>query len=259
MPKQKHGTGKRNDSKKKWKRNCPKCNREVFHTQKKNRNRAEMLGKVCLSCANSGENNPNYGVITSEITKERIRQNMPDRRGNLNPAKKSDVREKIRKTKLGKTWEQIYGEDVAQRMRLERSTRYSGEGNPMYGVQLFGRTHTEETKQKQRQSAITRIIENGGQCIPNFNPTACQIIDDYGKEHGYSFQHAMNGGEFHIKELGYFVDGYDEEKNVVIEYYEPKHKRTKKRDAKRKNEIVEHLGCEFIELKEWEIRCELII
>jgi len=33
----------------------------------------------------------------------------------------------------------------------------------------------------------------------------------------------MNGGEHFIPELGYWVDGYDKNKNIVIEYYETRH------------------------------------
>lgn len=115
-----------------------------------------------------------------------------------------------------------------------------------------GKHFSKETKRKMRQSAIERIKNNqNGQISPNYNPLACKLIDTYGKVNGYTFQHAENGGEFHIKELGYFVDGYDINKNTVIEYYEKKHRRTIKQDKKRKQEIITHLGCKFIELKEW--------
>jgi very-short-patch-repair endonuclease len=60
----------------------------------------------------------------------------------------------------------------------------------------------------------------------------------------------MNGGEYYIEELGYWVDGYDETNNVVIEYNEKHHKRQISKDEKRKNEIIEFLKCKFIEI--WE-------
>ena len=41
-------------------------------------------------------------------------------------------------------------------------------------------------------------------------------------------------------------------KENVIEYYEPYHKKIKKEDTMRKQEIINYLGCKFIELKEWE-------
>ncbi len=69
---------------------------------------------------------------------------------------------------------------------------------------------------------------------------------------GYNFQHAMNGGEYHIKELGYWLDGYDEDKNTVIEFFENNHwhRKNKNKDLNRGKEIVDFLGCEFIILRE---------
>ncbi len=88
---------------------------------------------------------------------------------------------------------------------------------------------------------------------PNYNPSSIPIIEAKAEELGITdLQHAENGGEFHIKELGYWVDGYSEEKNIVIEYMELHHTRPRhlKRDARRKKEIIELLGCKFIEIKE---------
>jgi len=124
----------------------------------------------------------------------------------------------------------------------------SGKNNP-----FFNRTHSEETKRKIRLSTIKTLNEKyGGGICPKYNPIACQQIDEYGKQHGYNFKHALNGGEFYIKELGYWVDGYDKEKNVVIEYYELHHKRSKERirDSKRLQEIINLLRCDVIILKE---------
>lgn len=75
-----------------------------------------------------------------------------------------------------------------------------------------------------------------------------QVIDEYGKTHGYNFQHALNGGEKRI--LCYWVDGYDKENNVVIEYYEKKHDRKIEYDNKRMNRIIKFLKCKFVILKE---------
>ena len=100
-----------------------------------------------------------------------------------------------------------------------------------------------------RLAAIARMERNMGQVRPNYNPEACRLIEEYGKKHGYNFQHAENGGEFHIKELGYFVDGYDVEQNVVIEYDEPHHARQKEKDTQRQQEIIELLKCKFIRIK----------
>lgn len=87
---------------------------------------------------------------------------------------------------------------------------------------------------------------------PNYNPHACKVIEQYGNKHGYDFQHAENGGERRIKKLNYFVDGYDEEKNVVVEADEPHHFRNgelRKEDKRRQKQIMNELDCKFIRLK----------
>lgn len=117
-----------------------------------------------------------------------------------------------------------------------------------------GKKHTNETKEKQskshRKNRAKWVINNFQ--FPNFNPKACKIIEQYGKDNNYNFQHALNIGEFYIKELGYWVDGYDKDKNVVIEYMEKHHNnsKNKEKDLKRKERIKDFLKCEFIEI--WE-------
>jgi hypothetical protein len=114
----------------------------------------------------------------------------------------------------------------------------------------LNKIHSQETKDKM--SSKHRINRSniilGTLQFPNFNIEACRIIDVYGKENGYNFRYALNGGEYHIKELGYWVDGYDEEKNVVIEYQEKHHLTPKwiEKDKKRKERIIEILKCKFI-------------
>lgn len=113
--------------------------------------------------------------------------------------------------------------------------------------------HSEEAKRKMRKSYIEELKEKHGEVVaPNYNPDACDIIEEYGEEHGYNFQHAENDGEHHIEELGYFVDGYDKKQNVVIEVDEPYHYENgelRQKDKRRQKQIEEHLGCEFIRIK----------
>ena len=113
-----------------------------------------------------------------------------------------------------------------------------------------GKKLSEETKRKIRLAAVERLARQG--CMPSYNPGACKLIEEYGKQYGYNFQHAENGGEFHIKELGYWVDGYDVEQNVVIEIDESHHYKNgklKQKDIQRQKEIEEHLACEFIRIR----------
>ena len=162
-----------------------------------------------------------------------------------------ETRNKIRKSKQGIPLSEEH------KLKISRnSARLSGKNHPMFGKTPWnkGEKVTDGTViQKMRLSAIKRISKqkfNGGQVYPRYNINACKIIDGYGKQNGYNFQHAENGGEFFIKKLGYWVDGYDKEKNVVIEYDESYHGKQQKKDIRRMNEIIQHLKCKFMRMKE---------
>jgi hypothetical protein len=88
--------------------------------------------------------------------------------------------------------------------------------------------------------------------VARFNPLACEIIEQYGIDNGYNFQHALNGGEYYIKELKFWLDGYDKNKNVVIEYMEKHHNRPKQviKDKIREEKITNLLKCKFIKIYE---------
>jgi hypothetical protein len=117
-----------------------------------------------------------------------------------------------------------------------------------------------EIKKKQRLIRLEQISERlgrNGQITPSYNIKSIPIIEETAKELGITdLQHAENGGEYHIKELGYWVDGYSKEKNIVIEYDEPHHfdksGNLNNSDIIRQTEIENLLGCKFIRIKQHE-------
>lgn len=166
-----------------------------------------------------------------------------------------------RGTKRPEVWKKRIGDSLRGRPLSEQHKKklsikftgfkFSDERNKKISESLKGRTFSDEHRKHLRLATLKHLQKVKHQQIyPRFNADACRKIDEYGREHGYKFQHALNGGEFYIKELGYWVDGYDKEKNVVVEFYEKQHKRQTERDTRRKQEIIEHLNCEFIELVE---------
>lgn len=109
-----------------------------------------------------------------------------------------------------------------------------------------------EQRIKIRNSVISNIESKRGLCKPNYNKESIKWIDEYGHKNGYNFQHAENGGEYKIKDLGYYLDAYDVDKNVVLEideYHHFKGGKLKERDVERMLEIKKHLNCKFIRVK----------
>jgi len=211
--------------------------------------------------------NLKIGSKLSEITKRKISEKMKGknnpcfgRRGCLHPMYGKSG--KLSPTFGMKPWtsglESPFSSSTILKMKKshKRIGKWCGEKNPNYGNH---NPLSDERRRKLRLSHIQRIEQlrlNGCKLKPNFNVAACKIIDDYGKQHGYNFQHAMNGGEFFISHLGYWVDGYDKDKNAAVDFYEDnKHHydktgMMKEKDIKRIEEIKNHLGCEFIVLEE---------
>ena len=218
----------------------------------------------------------------SDITRNKIKQTCMKRYGVEHTLQVEEIREKGKKTKLEK-----YGSETYNNMEKNKQTKlknfgveYSFQSDVLkakrdktklerYGSEQYNnRDKYKETCLEKygvdnpskfddivtdiRVKALKRIKNRTGQIMPNYNPSSIPIIEQYGKENGYNFQHAENGGEHHIKELGYWVDGYDKDKNVVVEYYENYHTKQTDKDKRRKQEIINLLGCKFIELKEWQ-------
>jgi hypothetical protein len=65
--------------------------------------------------------------------------------------------------------------------------------------------------------------------------------------YGWELKHALNGGEKRI--LRYFLDSYDEVKNIIVEYDESHHYNSrgelKKEDVLRMKNLTKKLNCVF--------------
>lgn len=97
-------------------------------------------------------------------------------------------------------------------------------------------SYGDKFKEKCRENKLRQIQLQGTQ--RTYNPLACQFIDNINHEFGWNLQHAMNGGEIQI--IGYSLDGYDKDKNIVFEYDEPKHRKSvyMKKDRDRERRII---------------------
>lgn len=111
-----------------------------------------------------------------------------------------------------------------------------------------------EVRQKLRLNFIEKLKSIDKQFHPPYNRKGCEYFDNLMKETGINIQHAENGGEYYIEELGYWVDGYDKENNTVYEWDEKRHyvdDKLLEKDMIRQRNIEEFLGCTFIRIKEF--------
>ena len=117
----------------------------------------------------------------------------------------------------------------------------------------FGKTPDDETRKKLRIIFIEKLKSIDKKFHPSYSKKGCEYFNKLMEETGINIQHAENGGELHIKELGYWVDGYDKENNTVYEWDERYHyvkNELKEKDQIRQKAIEEFLNCKFIRIRE---------
>lgn len=150
-------------------------------------------------------------------------------------------------------WDQKSDEEIKEYHIKSGETYRDRIENGEIKLHWIGKKHTEETKRKIKKSAVDYFVDHLN-VKPRYNKTACAFIDKLNEKYDLNLIHAENGGEKYVS--GYFVDGYDKEKNIVFEYDEKQHYKDvyknilKQRDIDRQNEIIKELGCKFFRYNE---------
>ena len=114
-------------------------------------------------------------------------------------------------------------------------------------------SNDDEIRKKLRLKFIEKLKLIDKKFHPPYSKRGCEYFNKLMEEKKVYIQHAENGGEFHIEELGYWVDGYDKENNTVYEWDGPGHYikgELLEKDKRRQKEIENYLGCNFIRIRE---------
>ena len=174
----------------KIKRNCPNCNREIFHNGKyavQNKNRAMNKNILCQSCAQ--KKNPNYywkGKNRSEETIVKISNKQKGR---------------------------ILSNEIRKNMSIGQKISWK---NP-------------ETRKKYydalSKTKWIKVRSDKGQL---------ELLNKWSRL-GFNFEPNY---QIHTNEDLFYVDGYDKNKKVVLEYDSKYHRRQKQRDIIRQQIII---------------------
>jgi hypothetical protein len=188
------------------------------------------------------------GYKHSEATKLKIREHHAKYWCGKNQSDESN--EKRHNTLSGKGcfW---YGRTIPPEIKVKMSLSHKGIHPSLETRKRISKTLTgipkslpvsEETREKRRVIRLKQIESKFGGT--NFNTSACDFIDELNRECGSNFRHAQNGKEKWI--AGYAVDGYDSDRNIVVEYDEKHHydlgNNLKLRDCIRQQKIVERIN-----------------
>lgn len=211
--------------------------------------------KTKISKSITGEKNPFYGKHHTEETKEKLREYaLSEER--LKIVKSKKYRKKIVEGMLHSSKLKESRASVEYKEKLSNALKNSQKRKEVMQSKEYRDLRRKlACEQIQHNLEILGKNDSKRHFIPNFNIKACQYFDKLMVETNTNIQHALNGGEYCIKELGYFVDGYDKENNIVYEFDEAYHntKKQKEEDLIREEKIKQFLKCKFIRIKENEV------
>lgn len=205
------------------KRNCPKCNCELNYTHPSNWRAANRKKSLCRSCR-----------IISQETREKHRV---AKLGKPGTPRTDENKQALREWYKNNMTDEMISRRDAWKQNVTDETK-----NKLRNLRI-GKKASDTTKEKLRNIRLQIVKDIGG--FPSYNKIACEFMDSISNKLGLNFQHAMNGGEVYIKELGYWVDAYDKDRNIVVEYDEGHHNTRIEQDTRRMNEIINHWKCRF--------------
>lgn len=238
-------------------RKCIKCCERMKNHSEETKNK---ISKKLKSLYESGDIVPNMSGAHSEESRKKMSES---RKGKILSnehkikigigVKESEdfqkhVRDPERNHKISERMKnRIISQETRRKMSKSRAD-ISGDKNP---------SKRPEVREKLRLNLLERIKDEiekyGGKMTPFFNETGCKFFDKIMSEQNCHIQHALNGGEFYIKELGYFLDGYDIENNIAYEWDEKHHFDVEgnllEKDIVRQKKIEKFLNCKFIRFK----------
>lgn len=235
-----------------WKRNCPMCMKMLKYKSQRSFNRARKKNQCCRLCGHVGTTGHKF---SDEHCKKKsdIAKKLNFGKWMIGKKLSESTIIKIKKANSGR----IVSEETRRLLSIKNTGKTCSKDTKLkISKKSIGRICKESTRQKLRYAAI-KSIEEGKLCKgdswkPFYNPKACEYFDKLNLENNWKLQHALNGGE--IKISRYWIDAYDKEKNIVVEYDEKHHYKPdgslNEKDILRQQRIIEYLKCRFFRYNE---------
>lgn len=229
-----------------WQRNCPQCDDIISYKWKHGYLTGIRENRKCMSCCQKG-----HVSKSKVITPIDLKRNCPNCNKNISYKSRKKYLQGTKRKSVCKTCSNLLyenprntGKKHSYETKLKIKLSKSGKNNHNYG-----KVTPNYVREKIALSCRINRLNNAKS---NFNPTGCKCFDELNKQNGWSLQHALNGGEFKI--IGYSLDAYDKNQNIVVEYDEMRHYKItgelRDSDIIRMNRIHSHLNCKFYRYNE---------
>jgi len=185
-----------------------------------------------------------YYCCSEKCSMDKKRKNNLKKYGIEYPQKLNHVKEKMKSTNMKKYGsESPIGNDSVKNKTEQTNLKRHGVKYPMQNKGIL-------------KKMLNTVIQNYGEVwlkhVPSYNLNSIIYLDIISQKINLFIQHALNGGE--KKFIRYWVDGYIEQYNIVLEWDEQQHetKRNIERDIKREKFLKENFQCYIIRINERE-------
>lgn len=223
----------------KFYRNCPKCEKPISYNTKGDRQQGEKKNTQCKQCVADGR-------VYNKKPKQHKR-NCPGCNKDIWYTELKSLRRAEREKRCCKLCCSPFKDGKNEKLSLSLNKRYESirkEKECKTCKNIFIITNCDKDRiYCNFECYINDSDILKGKFLPSYNKEACSWFDDFNSKYGFEGIHALNNGE--KKVLKYWVDYYEPNHNIVIEYDEYFHKDQKEKDIERQNKIINHLNCEF--------------
>jgi hypothetical protein len=206
-------------------RNCKFCSKILTKYQK-------------MFCCRSHARINNKNWLGKKHSLETIKQ--------ISKTKTGHITTKETKRKISKS---LTGLKQSLETKKKRSNKLKGHPNYLKHQSLKAR--------RKIRKYITKKLGVYKGFHPNYNNEACKYFQKFDEKNNTKGQYATNGGEFYVKELGYWLDYINFEKKLIIEWDERNHHylggKLKQKDKLRQKEIQKlYFDFKFVRIKDFE-------
>jgi len=177
----------------------------------------------------------------SKIIKEKIKQTSKEHYGVEYPSQSQEIKEKVKQTNLERRGVEysLQSKEVQSKIKQIMKDRYGKENY----------SQTSEGRRISRETAIKSIETqqlNGEPLTPRIGSNERSCLNELQNLINYQILRQQ-------KFIGFFLDGYIKELNLVIEFDESHHFQNGillEQDQFRQKELTTHLNCIFFRIKE---------
>jgi hypothetical protein len=237
-----------------WKRNCPTCNKELVYDRKYDCDRLKNKNSKCREChlkniivsdeTKKKMSESKKGISLTTEHKQKLSKSLKGRLPwNTGKTLSKEHKEKVVKNLIHDYWT---GKHITEETKQKIKNSLLGEKNHNFGKHPLDKTRKKMSisqKKKRKQKTAGK---------PFYNKHACEIFNKIEKLKNWNGIHAEKGGEKYVLNK-YYLDYYEPNLNIVIEYDEPQHfnkdGKLIEEDIKRQKEITDHLDCKFYRIK----------